>query len=171
MCKDCSATIEEELSRLAEQTGWPAQAVYEHEILYLAAKHPSPHYAPELAGRSRYTLSQMKRKLDLLEQNGYAKEAVDEDNATIAYTFPAVEYPRELYERNMAVICQFPAAVAEEMEAKVARIFFVLALMLVGAFVLLLFSVPMPVLAIAFLIGAPLVALKIWRRKLKPPEE
>ena len=86
-----------------------------------------------------------------MEQNGYAKQAVDETNATIAYAFPPIEYPRELYERNMAVIRQFPAAVAEEVEAKVARIFFVLALMLVGMFILALMHVHQLLLLVVFL--------------------
>ena len=42
ICGACAEEFRRELSALAEKTGWPAQAVYEHEILYLAARKNSP---------------------------------------------------------------------------------------------------------------------------------
>jgi len=56
LCGACADAFRQELSVLSEKTGWPAQAVYEHEILYLAARQNGPVAAETLAGTSRYTL-------------------------------------------------------------------------------------------------------------------
>lgn len=171
LCPGCSQTIEDEFNRLAEITGWPAQAVYEHEILYLTASHPGPHYAAELAGRSRYTLKRMREKLKRMAVAGYLRQTVDEAKATLACHAPPLTYPQELYQRNMAVIRGYPASIAEETELKVTRIILTLALMLVMIFGLALMRAPLPFLLIGFAVVAPLVALKIWWRREPPPEE
>ena len=38
LCVSCLETFRKELMILSEKTGWPAQAVYEHEILHHAAQ-------------------------------------------------------------------------------------------------------------------------------------
>jgi len=171
LCKRCLQAIEKELNRLAEVTGWPAQAVYEHEILYLAAKHNGPHHASELAGHSRYTLKRMQQKLKTMTLEGYLRQELDEVGATIVYYLPMITYPKKMFNKNMALIRSYPASVMEDMEIKIIRIILILASMLVAVFFLALLRIPLPALIIGFVIIAPIVAFKIWRHREKPSED
>lgn len=171
LCGTCREALEKESNRLAESTGWPAKAVYEHEILYLSANSDKPQSASHLAAYSRYTLKRMQKKLKIMALSHYLKIHLDNDAATLLYTFPPITYPKELYQKNMTIIRQYPASIAEDMEIKLVRIILTLAVMLLGVFILALMRVPFPVLIIGFLITAPIVALKIWRHKDKPPED
>lgn len=171
LCTECLDILEKELNHFAESTGWPAKAVYEHEILYLAAKHSGPQNAADLAGHSRYTLKRMQKKLKAMTLETYLTTNLDETTATLSYRFPIISYPKEAYQRNMAVIRSYPASVAEEMELKIIRIILYLAVMLFAVFVLAFLHIPIPVLLVSFFIIAPMVALKIWRHKDKPPDE
>jgi len=171
LCQTCFQALEKELNHLAETTGWPARAVYEHEILFLAAGHPNPHYAAELAGHSRYTLKRMKKKLKAMTLDHFVRQELAENEANIHYIFPSITYPRASYRRNMTLIRRHPASVMEDVEIKTTRIVLSLAAMLLVVFVLAFLRIPLPALIIGFLIAAPIVALKIWRHKDKIPEE
>ncbi len=171
LCRVCEESLDKESNRLAESTGWPAKAVYEHEILYLSAKSKKPHSASHLAGYSRYTLKRMQKKLKAMALAHYLKIDLDSDSATLLYTFPDITYPKALYQKNMENILQHPAAVAEDMELKLIRIIFSIAGMLLGVFLLALMHVPLPLLFGLFVVAAPITALKIWRHKDKPPDD
>ncbi|MBW1803475.1 MAG: hypothetical protein JRJ85_22435 [Deltaproteobacteria bacterium] len=171
LCRGCSKAIEKELHRLAETTGWPAKAVYEHEILYLAARNQNPQNAAELAGHSRFTLKRMQGKLKQMTLDHLLRQDLDENAATIMVHFPPINYPKALYQRNMAVIRRYPASLMEDMEIKVIRIILTLAAMLFCVFLMAFLRVPLPALIIGFIIVAPIASLMIWRRKDKPKEE
>jgi hypothetical protein len=171
LCKECLNALKKELNRVAESTGWPAKAVYEHEILYLAAQRSGPHNAAELAGYSRYTLKRMQKKLKAMALEKFLTLDLDDTAATICYCFPEITYSKSEFQRNMAVIRKYPASIAEDMELKITRIILYLAGMLLAVFVLALLRIPLPVLIICFILIAPIVALKIWRHKDKPPED
>ena len=167
LCGDCTTLLHKELNSLAETTGWPAQAVYEHEILYHAAKQADSIPAESLAGVSRYTLKSMRRKLDKLSVEHYARQKLDEKRGLMTYAFPALNYPRYLYLQNMAVIRSHPASIMEEVQLKVVRILLTLGLMFLGMVGLAIFHLPFPLM----LIAGPAVAMGIWRQKDKVPEE
>lgn len=171
ICKECLDALERELNRVAESTGWPAKAVYEHEILYIASRQSGPCNAADLAGYSRYTLKRMQKKLKAMALEHYLTQDLDKTAATITYQFPQILYPKEAFQRNMGVIRRYPASVAEDMELKIIRIILYLVGMLSAVFVLALLRIPLPVLIVCFVILAPIVAIKIWRHKDKPPEE
>ena len=171
LCKECLDALEKELTRIAESTGWPAKAVYEHEILYIAAQQSGPQNAADLAGYSRYTLKRMQKKLKAMALEKYLTLNLDKTAATIFYQFPKISYSKKAYQRNMEVICRYPASVAEDMELKIIRIILYLAGMLLAVFVLALLRIPLPILVICFVIIAPIVAFKIWRHKDRPPDE
>lgn len=170
LCQECLGALEKELTRIAESTGWPAKAVYEHEILYIAAQRRGPRNAADLAGYSRYTLKRMQKKLKAMALEQYLTLDLDEIAATISYQFPKISYPKEAYQGNMEVIRRFPASVAEDMELKIIRIILYLTGMLFAVFVLALLRIPLPILVICFFIIAPIVAFKIWRHKDRPPD-
>jgi hypothetical protein len=171
LCADCGPRVGAELARLAETTGWPAQAVYEHEIMYLAANHSGPVRAEDLAGRSRHTLRSMRRKLRRLTVEGYIRQDLDEQSGLLTYRFPELTYERSHYGENMRRIRAYPASLQEEIELRVVRICLALGALLLAAFVLALMRVPLPLLAVAVLVAAPLVAIYIWTRRTAPPED
>lgn len=162
LCTDCSTLLNRELAHLAEKTGWPAEAVYEHEILYCAARHPEPVPAEELASASRYTLRRMKRKLAYLARRRFVAEELDEKRALIRYRFPALTYPRANFRRNMAVIRSHPASVMEDVQIKIVRILISLGLLFLGMLILAFWGFPFPLLVLAVMVFGPLLALGIW---------
>ncbi|MBW2431759.1 MAG: hypothetical protein JRF56_22620 [Deltaproteobacteria bacterium] len=170
LCKKCLDSLEKELTRIAESTGWPAKAVYEHEILYIAAQRSGPQNAADLAGYSRYTLKRMQKKLKAMALEQNLKLDLDSIAATISYKFPKISYPKAAYQRNMEVIRRYPASVAEDIELKIIRIILYLAGMLFAVFVLALLRLPLPILVICFFIIAPIVAFRIWRHRDRPPD-
>ena len=171
LCTSCGGGMASELTELAETTGWPAQAVYEHELLYLAAGHDGPVRAEDLAGRSRYTLRNTRRKLDRLSLDGFVRQELDSDAGIVTYRFPDIDYSKDRYRRNMAVIRSHPASVTEEVELKVVRIAIALGLMVLAAFVLAIFRVPFPILVGTLLVAAPVTSILIWRHRSRPEED
>ncbi len=171
LCSSCARTLQNELNLLAEKIGWPAQAVYEHEILYLASEHKGPLPAEGLAGHSRYTLRSMRRKLNKLSLDGYLRQELDQTAGMMTYYFPELNYPKESYRKNMAIIRAHPASVMEEVQIKLVRILFVLGLMFLGLLIMAFLHVPFPILILLFLISAPIVAFFMWRHRSRPEEE
>ena len=113
----------------------------------------------------------MQKKLKAMALEQYLILDLDKTTATITYQFPEISYSKDAYQRNMEVIRRYPASVAEDMELKMIRIILYLAGMLLAVFVLVLMRIPLLILIICFVIIAPIVAIKIWRHKDKPPEE
>jgi len=167
LCSACNKLLEDELTALAEKTGWPAQAVYEHEILYHAAAGKGPMHAESLAGSSRYTLRQMRRKLDRLCVENYVRQEMDESSGLVKYSFPAIQYPKTSYQRNMAIIRQHPASIMEEVQIKVVKILMTLGLLVLASLLLAFWGIPFPILVLLLLIAGPIVALRIWLKKQK----
>ena len=156
-----------ECSKLAEMTGWPARAVYEHEFCYLASTLDGAIHAENLAGRSRYTLRETRKKLARMCVDGYIVEVLDQANGSLTYYFPEISYPRSLYDDNMKIIQSYPSSVMEEVEIKVIRILFVLTALLIALFILAFLHMPFPLLILLFLVLAPLLTILIWRHRQK----
>lgn len=172
LCANCARTVKKELNKLAEKTGWPVKAVYEHEILYLAGKNPPPHYAGVLAGHSSITLRRMRGKLDALCLDGFATQDIDPDKGLVRYHFPSVDYPKEFFRANMEVIRGYPSSVMEEVEIKVVRILLTLSALVACFFVVsFLFHVPFVIMIGLLLVVGPILSLIVWTRKQKPLEE
>lgn len=165
LCGSCSEALLKELGVLAEKMGWPAQAVYEHEILYHAESHDGPVHAEALASSSRYTLGRMRKKLDILTVENFARQELDRDAGLMTYRFPPLEYPRDLYRRNMNVILSHPASMTEETQIKMVRILFSLGFIVLAMFILAFFGIPFPFLTALFCIAGPITAFVIWRHR------
>ncbi len=170
ICSKCFETLKKELNILAEKMGWPAQAVYEHEILYIASKHGVCQDAGTLAGHSRYTLRRMRTKLDRLSVDGYIRQKLNEVQGIVEYEFPDVKYPRRLYNKNMNIITTYPASIMEEVQYKVTKILFSIGLIFLIMLVLAIFHVPFPLLVLFLIITGPITAITIWRHKERPDE-
>ncbi len=171
LCAECGKQVNHELGRLTDKTAWPAKAVYEHEILYLGATHEGPAHAENLAGKSRYTLRNMRKKLDRLCVDGFVRQELDSDTGLITYHFGEFDYPRERFRKNMAVIRSYPASLQEEMELKVTRILISLGILVLGLLLLAFLHVPFPLLVMGLLAGAPVLWIVIWRHRSSPGED
>jgi hypothetical protein len=165
LCKACEETVNRDLKHLAQTTGWPARAGYEHELSYLAASGESPVRAEDLAARSHYTLRAVRARLKALTVQGYIRQHLDAETGAITYRFPATDYGRDQWERNRRQIRSFPASLAEEMELKTVRIAVALGVLFLVLFVLALMRVPFPMLIAGFVLAAPVIVVRILRHR------
>ncbi|MEA2068944.1 MAG: hypothetical protein U9P12_07075 [Verrucomicrobiota bacterium] len=170
ICKGCAVEFRRELSVLAEKNGWPAQAVYEHEILYLAAKEKGSIAAETLAGASRYTLRSMKKKLAIMAESHFLKAEPGNKAGTLRYCFPPLMYPKNRFLANQEIIRSYPASVMEDVEQRTVRILFVLGSIFIAMLALAFWGIPFPLLVPAFLVVAPVAVFVIWRHKDKIKE-
>lgn len=164
------SAFQNDISRMAEITGWPARAVYEHEFFYLASQIEGPVHAETLASRSRYTLKRTRKKLAVLCMKGYITEGLDEENGAVTYRFPGILYPKSIYQEHMNIIKKFPASVMEEVEIKIVRILLALSVLLVILFIMALLHFPFHFLMFIFIVSAPVISLIIWSKKNRPEE-
>jgi hypothetical protein len=171
LCGTCRERVDRDLKKLAERTGWPAQAVYEHEILYHAAAGDGPVFAESLASASRYTLRRMQQKLERLTIEGYIRQEPDTSRGIMRYRFPELDYPGTLYRRNMESIRRHPASVMEEVQIKVVRILITLGFMFLAMLLLAFWGFPFPLLLLLLLVAGPAASLFIWFKRDKPEED
>jgi len=168
LCLECDKLLRGELNNLADKIGWPADAVYEHEILYLSASRPEPLYCGKLAGRSSFTVRSMRRKLDRLCLDGAAEQAIDNEKGLLEYRFPAIEYTKEHYRRNMSVIKTYPASIMEEIEIKLVKIILCISVLAVCLFMAsFFFRLPFPAMIFLLLVLSPMLGLMIWKKRSK----
>jgi hypothetical protein len=170
LCPACLKDLRQDISVLAEKTGWPAQAVYEHEILYHAAKQKGPVSAETLAGLSTYTLRSMKRKLDVMAEGDFLKIKPGARPGTLRYIFPTMRYPKNRYRDNQKVIRSYPASVMEDVEQRMVRILTVLGCIFLMLLVLAFWGIPFVMLMPTFMVVAPITAIVIWKHKSKIKE-
>jgi hypothetical protein len=164
-CRTCQQVLQTDLTRLADATGWPAQAVYEHELAYLAAQMNHAAHAEDLSGRSRYTLRNVRQKLADMSRSGYVAKALNDDQKTIVYQFPEITYAQERYRENIGRIRQYPASALEEIQLRLVRIMVSLGVLLLSLFAAAFFGYPFPLLVMTFLVLAPIVSVFIWKRR------
>ncbi len=165
LCEDCGKTLGAALKAEAETNGWPAQAVYEHEVAYLAARIGAPVSAEKLASVSRFTLRRMRRKLELMQQVLAVRKEQDPETRVLRYIFPSAPYPREQYLQNMKLIRSLPASVTEEVEARIVHILTALGMLFLVLLGMAFWGFPFPLLFMAFLITSPILAVMLWKRR------
>lgn len=169
-CGACMEKLERELTTLAEQMGWPAQAVYEHELAWLAAQQDGPVRAEDLAARSRYTMRRVTQKLDRMSLEGALEKQFDEAHGAVVYAFPEIRYEKAAYRANRDVIGSHPASVMEDVQIRLTHILFALGGLVLVLFALAFLHVPFILLVLAFFTIGPVLAVALWRRRTAPPE-
>lgn len=167
LCNGCKRELEQALTKEAASNAWPAQAVYEHEICYLAARMSSPVSAEQLAGASRLTLRRMRRKLEQLEATLAVRQERDETSGILSYAFPSAPYPRDNFLRNIRLIRTFPSSITEDVEARLVHIFTATGILFLALLALAFWGFPFPLLLMAFIFTAPVLGIIIWKRRLK----
>ena len=167
LCNDCSDALKKSLQAEAETNGWPAQAVYEHEICYLATRAPSPVSAEKLASMSRFTLRRMRKKLEQMQNTLSVYQERDPATGTRLYTFPSAPYPREAYVQNMQWIRSLPASITEDVEARVTHILLSMGVLFLVLLGMAFWGFPFPLLLMVFLVVAPVLTVVLWKRRSK----
>ena len=165
LCTNCFDTVQNALRAEAESNGWPAQAVYQHEICYLASRAHKAISAEKLASSSRYTLRRMRKFLSEMKGTLAVSEHRNSETGALLYTFAPITYPREHYQYNIQWIRSLPATVAAEVETRVIHILIALGSLFLILLLLAFLHMPYPLLFIAFLFAAPILAIGIWNHR------
>ncbi len=165
LCDTCMRELEAELTELAKREDWPAEAVWEHELLCAASRQSGPLRVASLAGFTRLSLSQLKERLKNLAARGHARCVVDFEKKSAHYEFPPLTYPRDAWLRHDRFICSHPASRKCEFEIKIMKVFVVF---IVAIFLFFLDMLqPIPCVLIVLPIA---VILALWWIFRAPPE-
>jgi len=171
LCSSCSDIFSEELYSLAEATAWPAEAVGDHEIVFITAAARGPISVASVSGKSRLTLKQLKERLKDLARRKFARPIIDEVHGVLTYEFPKVPYTKIAFEKNDRFIRAHPSSLKEEVEVKLIRSLTAIAVILASCIVLGLFRVPYPFLLAGGFVAASLICLRVFSKKSRVSPE
>lgn len=164
--------FQEELLKLAESEAWPAEAIWQHELIYITSNVEGPIRISDVAGRSRLTLSQVNRRLEILAKEGYARQNLDFEKEKASYEFPKVDYPAEAYFRNDRFIRQHPSSLKDEAEVKMAKTLIMLIAIVFIGLLAAIGGVPFPLIALGAIAGGAFTIFKVFMSKLRiEPEQ
>lgn len=165
IAKDVRLKIEAELSYLAENDIWPSEAVWEHELIYLANNRPAPTSTSNIAGHSRIAFKKVEQRLSELKDRGILRFKAEDKT----WELPPLRYPTPVYKRNDPFIRQFPGALQEEMEVRLLKGLSVSLLILLFCFVLAITArIPFPFVLFGGLITATIAFFRIFKAPPKP---
>ncbi len=165
IAKDVRLQIEVELGHLAENDIWPAEAVWEHELIYLANNLPAPASTSDIAGHSRIAFKKVEQRLSELKERGMIRFQPENK----AWELPPLRYPTPVYKRNDPFIRQFPGALQEEMEVRLLKGLSVSLLVLLFCFALALTArIPFPLVLFGGLTAAAIAFYRIFKAPPKP---
>lgn len=160
LSKEVRQTIEAELSLTATNDVWPAEAVWEHELLYLAQNLNAPTSTSEIAGHARLPFKKVETRLGELQARG----ALHFNTDLSAWEAPPMRYPKPAYLRNDRYIRQFPGAIKEEFEVRLVKALSAALIVLSLCFVLAITArFPFPIVLFGGAGIAAFTFLKIFR--------
>jgi hypothetical protein len=160
--KDVRQKIEAELSLTAAHDLWPSEAIWEHELIYLAQNLNAPTSTSEIAGHARLSFKKVETRLAELQSRG----ALHFNTDLSAWEEPPMRYPKPAYIRNDAYIRQFPGAIKEELEVRLVKALSSSLIVLLLCFVLAITArFPFPIV----LFGGSLIALFVFLKIFKAP--
>ncbi|MEO0794789.1 MAG: hypothetical protein AAFX93_06490 [Verrucomicrobiota bacterium] len=114
------AKLEAEIAAQANVIAWPADAAWQHEIIFVTATKSGPVNVAEVAGHTRLTLRQVKAKLLSLTKQGYC--SLEIHNGQYRYRFPNINYPENHFRQHDETIHEYPASRETEWETKLIKI-------------------------------------------------
>ncbi len=159
-CSACSRELSRELMELAENTGWPAAAMKEHELLYITSSADEPVRLAAVAGKSRLTLGKVKQQLTEMSRRRWVKMLVTQELGGLGFLFPKISYSKSEFKENQAFIRKHPASMRDEVEIRLIKALSGVAVILVLCIVGAVFHIPFPLLV---LIGVAASAAFIWK--------
>ncbi len=156
--------IEAELALIAPHDVWPAEAVWQHELIYLLQNLHVP-TTSSIAGHSRLPFKKVEQRLNELKKRG----ALRLNTELGTWELPAMRYPKPAYSRNDTYIRQFPGAMKEELEVRLIKSLSIALALLLASFILAVTAkFPFPLVLFAGLAAAMLTAFKILKAPAKP---
>ncbi len=160
--------FQKEILELAEKNAWPAEAVWQHELMYITAVTDKQLTVAEIAGHSRMRIKQVQERLKQLAKRGVATIEKGENGDAYLYRFPSLSYSKDQYLEHDAFIRSHPSSLKEELELKTIR-FMVSLIAIVGICFLLVFllRIPFQLIVLTGLGAGVLSALKIFTYKTK----
>lgn len=160
--------IEAELSLVAANHIWPAEAVWEHELIYLAQNLNAPTSTSEIAGRSRLPFKKVELRLNELK----TRNILHYNSELDAWEEPPMRYPKPAYTRNDNFIRQFPGAMKEELEVRLIKsLSIALGILLLCLILAVTAKFPFPLLFLGGLIASTFVFFKVLKAPAKPIPE
>lgn len=157
--------VEAELAELAAGDVWPAEAVWEHELIYLANNLTAPVTASKIAGHSRLSFKKVEQRLAELKARGI----IQCERKLSSWELPPMRYPRPPYKRHDQFIRQFPGALQEETELRLLKALGYSLVILLLCFALAVTArVPFPFVLFGGLGIAAIVFIKTFRAPPKP---
>lgn len=154
--------LEAELALSADKDNWPAEAVREHELIYLLHNLPAPVSTSAIAGHSQLPFKKVEIHLNELRQ----RQLLHYNTELNTWDAQPLRYPQAAYLRNNEFIRQFPGAVKEELEIRLIKALSRALLVLLGAFILAITAkFPFPLVLGAAGLIATFVFLKVFKTK------
>ncbi|MGB0370987.1 MAG: hypothetical protein ACPGN3_06510 [Opitutales bacterium] len=153
------AVIEElrpELEQLAEQNGWPSEALWQHELLFVTSHTERALAVAYIAGHTRLTLKQTEKFLKQLASMHIYSLSDEKGDGSYHYSAPNFTYESDVFKRNEAFIRSLPNSRKDELEARVLRgvtrsiVFFALAFVAVFLRVPFIIAMPFAIFGSAF---------------------
>tara|TARA_B110000438_G_scaffold286670_1_gene318131 strand:+ start:1836 stop:2612 length:777 start_codon:yes stop_codon:yes gene_type:complete len=165
LSEDVIREVENELRTLAESDPWPANANWQHELVYLMQNLSGSVRISDLAGHSRMAFRQVEEKVKQLAKLG----AVSLDPNTGTVELPPLAYPQSQYERQAAFIRLFPGALKEEYEVRLVRaLLYVIGIMVLCFLAAFFVRVPFFILLIFGVVTSGVTFLRILRAAPQP---
>lgn len=92
------------LNALKTEDDWSRKVREQHELLRIisGAKHPTVELS-YLTSRTDTPSARIQSVLNDFGAQGHIELHYDEDTDTLSYTFPPIDYPKDRFERNMAL--------------------------------------------------------------------
>lgn len=165
-CAACSKELSAELLELAETTGWPADAIKEHEMLYITSSADAPVRLAAVAGKSRLTLGKVKQLLIDMSKRRWVKMIVSQELGGMGFAFPKVSYPKADFKQNQLFIRKHPASMKDEVEIRLIRALSGVAVILVLCIVGAIFHIPFPILILTGGLASGFYVWKTFSRKV-----
>jgi len=157
--------MDAELAQLAKTNAWPADAIWEHELIYLIQTLPAPINTSNIAGHSRLSFKRVEQRLEQLKLRGAIRLNTDLNS----WEIPPMRYQRKVYKHADLFIRQFPSALREEVEYRVIKGLSISLIILITCFVIAITArVPFPLLFIGGLLLSGFTFLKILKTPPKP---
>lgn len=94
------------------------QTKMEHQIIHASAKIHGNVQPASLAANTDFTLQEVKSTLEQMNINGFISEKLNEDDGSIYYVFPDVDYPERNFKINMHAL--LPKGSQESFEANMS---------------------------------------------------
>lgn len=162
LCPPCLNIFLEDCRTLSEQhPAWIQRAQDEHEIWNLCQEHRHGFDASQIAGHSSLTLERVEHLLEQLTQAKALRLDLDVDKNLMLFHSPRLSYPKLRFQEHQRILEQCKNQLLhrhdQHLDRQSSKILIRLSLLVLCCLSLALMRMPTPMVALFFIISAPLV--------------